>query len=52
MLVSFCTAEGVGSNPNGSTQKYADLQVKRRASTEATDLIWGLVLQRLLQRVL
>jgi hypothetical protein len=38
MPVSFCTAEVRGSTPLDSTQKYADLQVKRRASAEATDL--------------
>jgi hypothetical protein len=45
MPVSFCTAEGVGSNPIGSTQKYADLQVIGEGSVEARELIRGLVLQ-------
>jgi hypothetical protein len=29
----LCTAEGEGSNPIGSTQKCADLQVKRKTTT-------------------
>ncbi len=42
----------MGSNPIGSTQKYADLQVKCERSVEARELIRGLVLQPILQRVL
>ncbi len=52
VLRRLCTAEGVGSNPIGSTQKCADLQVKRERSVEARELIRGLVLQPILQRVL
>jgi hypothetical protein len=48
--LGFCTAEGVGSNPIGSTQKYPDLQVKRERSVKTLELIWGVVLQPILQR--
>jgi hypothetical protein len=41
----ICTAEGVGSNPIGSTAKYACLQVKRERSVEDPDLVYGFVLQ-------
>ena len=51
MPVGFCTAEGVGSNPIGSTQKCADLQAKCEGSVEDPELIRGLVLQPLLQRI-
>ena len=47
----LCTAEGVGSNPIGSTPKCVDLQVKREGWVKATELIRGLVLQPILQRV-
>jgi hypothetical protein len=41
----LCTAESVGSNPIGSTQKYADLQAKREGWLEAAELIPSPVLQ-------
>jgi|SRR5215211_6067443 len=47
----LCTAEGVGSNPIGSTLKYSDLQVKREGWVETTELSRGLVLQPILQSV-
>ncbi len=50
MPVGFCTAEGVGSNPIGSTLKCADLQVKCEGSVDTTELVRGLVLQPILQR--
>src|SRR3712207_8278524 len=35
----FARRRGRGSNPLGSTQKCADLQVKRKGSVEARELI-------------
>jgi hypothetical protein len=52
MPVSFCTAEGVGSSPIGSTLKSRDLQVKHEIWVEAAEQIRGLVLQPILQRTL
>jgi hypothetical protein len=45
----LCTAEVRGSNPLGSTQKYADLQAKYEGWVEATERGRGLVLQPILQ---
>jgi hypothetical protein len=49
MPVGFCTAEGVGSNPIGSTLKSYSLQVKRKGSVETPELARVLVLQRVFQ---
>ena len=46
----LCTAEVRGSNPLGSTQKCGSLQVRRERSVKTLELIWGLVLQPILQR--
>ena len=48
----LCTAEGVGSNPIGSTTKSRVLQAKRGARAEAVDPTGGPVLQPVLQRAL
>ena len=42
----LCTAEGVGSNPIGSTAKYADLQVKLESRASAPTASQALVQQR------
>ena len=49
-LLGFCTAEGVGSSPIGSTTKTCNLQVNIERPVDAAELIRGLVLQPILQR--